>query len=143
MTFTIAAFYYTAASIISFYLMLLAFSQVVAFSELKFARLKNPIVVCRDLNKLVLPEYLAHVSLALLFLYSGRWHMFLLNLPLVVYNFFRYKHHPFLPGLGLYQWTTIMEPRNLNYAFMEWICKLVFYLLAIFCYLFDWVLANY
>ena len=139
MAFTLAAFCYIVALILSFHLLLLAFSQVIAFEELKSE--KNPIVLCKKLNPLVVPEYVAHAGLTLLFLCSGRWHTFLLNVPLVVYHVFRYKNRPVVPSPGLYDPNTIMNPRDLNYAYKEGIFKLVFYLVSIFYYLFDCVLA--
>ncbi|KAF8176511.1 cornichon [Pholiota molesta] len=42
----------------------------------------NPIDLCNKLNQFVLPENSAHAFLTLLFLLSGQWIAFLLNLPI-------------------------------------------------------------
>ena len=135
MAFTFAAYCYIAALILSLHLLLLAFYQVVVFSELRSE--KNPIV---------LSEYIIHASLTLLFLCSGSWFTCLLNVPLVAHHVLRYKNRPVVPRNGLFKWTPITyPPRNLNYASNEGICKFVLYLFSIFYYLFDAFLAiaNY
>lgn len=74
--------------------------QIIMFSDLECDYI-NPIDLCNKLNQVgimfdvialsksqqfVLPENIAHAFLAALFLLSGQWIAFLLNLPLVAFN---------------------------------------------------------
>ena len=149
MAFTFATFCYIIATILSCFPLFFAIFKITAFDELKSKQLKseykNPIDLCSILNSLVLPEYITHFSLTLLFLCSGEWLTFLLNLPLLAYHVKRYKNRPIMSRPGLYDPTTIMNTCNLNYAFREGIYKAVFYLASFFYYLIGmvYVLANY
>lgn len=42
--------------------------------------------------QLVLPEYGIHLFISLLLLAGGQWTAFIFNLPLLIYNIFRYSH---------------------------------------------------
>ena len=136
MAFTFAACCYMIASILSWFLIFLAINLVKTFHALKTSLNPGPVVVCKKLNPFVLPEYITHFSVTLLFLCSGELLMFLLNFPLVVYHVCRYKNRPVLTKTGLYDWKTIWELDNVNYAFREAICKAVFYIIFILYYLY-------
>jgi len=144
MAFTFATFCFIVALITSCFLIFFAVWQIIAFDELK-SDYKNPIDQCSNLNPLVLPEYITHFSLTLLFLCSGEWLTFLLNLPLLAYHVKRYKNRPVMSRPGLYDPTTIMNTCNLNYALREGMYKAVFYF-ASFCYYLigmTYALSNY
>jgi len=84
--------------------------QIIMFSDLECDYI-NPIDLCNKLNQVsrlhnivpktntdpsfqfVLPENIAHAFLALLFLLSGQWFAFILNLPLVLFNANKYELH--------------------------------------------------
>ncbi|KAF9447177.1 cornichon [Macrolepiota fuliginosa MF-IS2] len=97
---------------------------IIMFSDLECDYI-NPIDLCNKLNQFVLPENLAHAFLALLFLISGQWTAFFLNLPLVLYNAdkIRKKSH-------MYDATEIF--RTLGGHKKETFFKLGFYLLSFF-----------
>ena len=105
MAFTFAAFSYIVALIIDAFLLFFAIFhvsltvkilsiksfpplQIIAFDELK-TDYKNPIDQCASLNPLVLPEYLLHILINILFLFAGEWFSILLNAPLIAYNVHR------------------------------------------------------
>ena len=144
MAFTFAVSCYLIAFISSIFLAFLASYQAIAFDELKDAY-KNPIDHCKNLNPLVVPEYAAHSTITLLFLLSGCWTTFGLNCPLVAYHCYRYKKRPsYMSKPGLYDPTTVMNRKNLDYGFMEGIIKTFFYVGSFFGYLFGliYTLAN-
>ncbi|KAG9052587.1 hypothetical protein FS842_009626 [Serendipita sp. 407] len=64
---------------------------IIMFSDLECDYI-NPIDLCTQLNRFVLPEYIAHGFLALLFLLSGQFMALALNLPLVAYNVRKYAN---------------------------------------------------
>ncbi|KAF5354641.1 hypothetical protein D9756_005430 [Leucocoprinus leucothites] len=101
---------------------------IIMFSDLECDYI-NPIDLCNKLNQFVLPENLAHAFLAVLFLTSGQWTAFLLNLPLVLWNAdkIRKKSH-------MYDATEIF--RTLGGHKKETFFKLGFYLLSFFYYLY-------
>ena len=70
---------------------LLVFSNVyflALFSDLETDAI-NPIDMCKQLNIFVYPEILGHGILTILFLFTGSWVLFLLNIPLVCWNIYR------------------------------------------------------
>merc|ERR1712037_1058507 len=89
MAFTFAAFSYIVALIVDAFLIFFAIFHIIAFDELK-TDYKNPIDQCNSLNPLVLPEYILHVLVNVLFLVAGEWFSILLNLPLIAYHIHRY-----------------------------------------------------
>ena len=147
MAFTFATFCYIIATILSCFPLFFAIFKITAFDELKSKQLKseykNPIDLCSILNSLVLPEYITHFSLTLLFLCSGEWLTFFFNVPLVVYHVKKYKNRSIMSRPGLYNPTRIMNKRNLKYAFKEEICKAVFYFLSFIYYLVRMYCALY
>nr|AAK15762.1 cornichon [Boltenia villosa] len=144
MAFTFAAFCYIAAIILTAFLIFFAIWQIIAFDELK-TDYKNPIDQCNSLNPLVLPEYAIHIFFTLLFLWGGEWVTVALNMPLIGYNVWRYLHRPVMSAPGLYDPTTVMNADVLTYCMREGWCKLAFYLISFFYYLYRmiYVLVTY
>uniref|UniRef100_A0A1I8HJN6 Cadherin domain-containing protein n=1 Tax=Macrostomum lignano TaxID=282301 RepID=A0A1I8HJN6_9PLAT len=108
---------------------------VIAFDELQ-NDYKNPIDQCRSLNSLVLPEYIVHALMSLMFLFSGQLFSFILNLPLAAYHVKRYIDRPVLSSPGLYDPTSIMNADKLRRAMREGWVKLAIYLCSFFYYLY-------
>lgn len=94
----------------------------------------NPIDLCNKLNQFVLPENIAHAFLTLLFLLSGQWFAFLLNLPLMLYNINKIRNK-----IHMYDATEIF--RTLSGHKKESFMKLGFYLLSFFYYLYRMIVA--
>uniref|UniRef100_A0AAA9SYU8 Cornichon family AMPA receptor auxiliary protein 1 n=1 Tax=Bos taurus TaxID=9913 RepID=A0AAA9SYU8_BOVIN len=111
---------------------------IIAFDELK-TDYKNPIDQCNTLNPLVLPEYLIHAFFCVMFLCAAEWLTLGLNMPLLAYHIWRYMSRPVMSGPGLYDPTTIMNADILAYCQKEGWCKLAFYLLAFFYYLYGMI----
>lgn len=112
MAFSFPAFSYIIALIVDAFLIFFSIFHVIAFDELK-TDYKNPIDQCNSLNpvsilplyvavrisktfftyfflfQLVLPEYLLHLLINLLFLLSGEWFSLMINLPLILYHIHR------------------------------------------------------
>ncbi|KAL9712008.1 hypothetical protein Ac2012v2_005084 [Leucoagaricus gongylophorus] len=106
---------------------------IIMFSDLECDYI-NPIDLCNKLNQFVLPENIAHTFLAVIFLISGQWTAFILNLPLVLWNAdkIRKKSH-------MYDATEIF--RTLGGHKKETFFKLGFYLLCFFYYLYRMIAA--
>ncbi|XP_026704869.1 glia maturation factor beta isoform X6 [Athene cunicularia] len=137
-------------------------TKIIAFDELK-TDYKNPIDQCNTLNptvekvkkikrvkialKLVLPEYLIHAFFCVMFLCAAEWLTLGLNMPLLAYHIWRvqrglrlrYMSRPVMSGPGLYDPTTIMNADILAYCQKEGWCKLAFYLLSFFYYLYGMI----
>nr|XP_033808979.1 protein cornichon homolog 1 isoform X1 [Geotrypetes seraphini] len=112
--------------------------KIIAFDELK-TDYKNPIDQCNTLNPLVLPEYLIHAFFCVMFLCAAEWLTLGLNMPLLAYHIWRYMSRPVMSGPGLYDPTTIMNADILAYCQKEGWCKLAFYLLSFFYYLYGMI----
>ncbi|KAI6068022.1 Cornichon [Aix galericulata] len=135
MAFTFAAFCYMLALLLTAALIFFAIWHIIAFDELK-TDYKNPIDQCNTLNPLVLPEYLIHAFFCVMFLCAAEWLTLGLNMPLLAYHIWRYMSRPVMSGPGLYDPTTIMNADILAYCQKEGWCKLAFYLLSFFYYLY-------
>jgi len=140
MAFTFAALSYIVALISDVFLIFFSIFHIIAFDELK-TDYKNPIDQCKSLNPLVLPEYLLHILITLLFLLSGEWLSLAINLPLVAYHVNRYLNRPVMSGPGLYDPTSIMGADSLNRYQKEGWLKLLFYLLCFFYYLYGMIIT--
>uniref|UniRef100_A0A3Q1F9A1 Cornichon family member 1 n=1 Tax=Acanthochromis polyacanthus TaxID=80966 RepID=A0A3Q1F9A1_9TELE len=167
MAFTFAAFCYMLALLLTAALIFFAIWHIIAFDELK-TDYKNPIDQCNTLNPLVLPEYLIHFFFCVMFFCAAEWLTLCLNLPLLAYHVWRYVISNFLHPInyetpagslepaflalgcrymsrpvmscpGLYDPTTIMNADILAYCQKEGWCKLAFYLLSFFYYLYGYV----
>uniref|UniRef100_A0A8C9YHY5 Cornichon family member 1 n=1 Tax=Sander lucioperca TaxID=283035 RepID=A0A8C9YHY5_SANLU len=138
----------------TFNLFYILFPQIIAFDELK-TDYKNPIDQCNTLNptiekvkkikrvkiaiKLVLPEYLIHFFFCVMFFCAAEWLTLCLNLPLLAYHVWRYMSRPVMSCPGLYDPTTIMNADILAFCQKEGWCKLAFYLLSFFYYLYGMI----
>uniref|UniRef100_A0A8C1PTF5 Cornichon family AMPA receptor auxiliary protein 1 n=2 Tax=Cyprinus carpio TaxID=7962 RepID=A0A8C1PTF5_CYPCA len=97
---------------------------------------------------LVLPEYLIHVFFCVMFLCAAEWLTLGLNMPLLRNTHFIFIGYisntsadvrPVMSGPGLYDPTTIMNADILAYCQKEGWCKLAFYLLSFFYYLYGMI----
>ncbi|XP_034827029.2 UDP-glycosyltransferase UGT5-like [Maniola hyperantus] len=140
MAFSFPAFSYIIALIVDAFLIFFSIFHVIAFDELK-TDYKNPIDQCNSLNPLVLPEYLLHLIINLLFLLSGEWFSLLINVPLILYHIHRYRNRPVMSGPGLYDPTSIMNADVLTVCQREGWIKLAFYLLSFFLYLYGMIVV--
>ncbi|CEP22838.1 unnamed protein product [Cyberlindnera jadinii] len=94
----------------------------------------NPIELCNKLNKYIVPEAAVHAFLTFLFLITGHWFTFLLNLPLVVFNAMKItKNNHLLDATEIF--------RTLNKQKKESFIKLGFHLFLFFYYLYRMILA--
>uniref|UniRef100_A0A8C7YXC3 Cornichon family member 1 n=1 Tax=Oryzias sinensis TaxID=183150 RepID=A0A8C7YXC3_9TELE len=91
---------------------------------------------------LVLPEYLIHFFFCVMFFCAAEWLTLFLNLPLLAYHVWRYMSRPVMSCPGLYDPTTIMNADILAYCQKEGWCKLAFYLLSFFYYLYGYVSVS-
>ncbi|KAL5281808.1 CNIH1 family protein [Megaselia abdita] len=138
MAFSFSAFTYIFALIGDAFLIFFSIFHVIAFDELK-TDYKNPIDQCNSLNPLVLPEYLLHILINVLFLFAGEWFSLFFNVPLIAYHVWRYKNRPVMTGPGLYDPTRIMNQDNLSKNMREGWIKLLVYLLSFFYYIYGMV----
>nr|XP_014432298.1 protein cornichon homolog 2 [Pelodiscus sinensis] len=128
--------------------------QIIAFDELRTdfkspidqgnpararERLKNIERICCLLRKLVVPEYSIHGLFCLMFLCAAEWVTLGLNIPLLFYHLWRYFHRPADGSEVMYDAVSIMNADILNYCQKESWCKLAFYLLSFFYYLYSMV----
>ncbi|KAH7730564.1 Protein CNIH-2 [Aphelenchoides avenae] len=135
MAFTFAAFCYLVALIAVAFCIFFAIYTVICIDELK-TDYKNPIEQCRNLNQLVLPEYVIHITFSVLFVASFQIFSIIWNAPLVAYHVHRYLKRPVMSGPGIYDPTTIMNHDQLQKAAREGWIKLGFYLISFFYYLY-------
>ncbi|XP_073665286.1 protein cornichon homolog 2 isoform X1 [Tursiops truncatus] len=109
------------------------------FLSLQRERLKNIERICCLLRKLVVPEYSIHGLFCLMFLCAAEWVTLGLNIPLLFYHLWRYFHRPADGSEVMYDAVSIMNADILNYCQKESWCKLAFYLLSFFYYLYSMV----
>ncbi|KAG6939441.1 protein cornichon homolog 2, partial [Terrapene carolina triunguis] len=88
---------------------------------------------------LVVPEYSIHGLFCLMFLCAAEWVTLGLNIPLLFYHLWRYFHRPADGSEVMYDAVSIMNADILNYCQKESWCKLAFYLLSFFYYLYSMV----
>ncbi|XP_063901412.1 protein cornichon [Zophobas morio] len=138
MAFNFPALSYIIALIVDAFLIFFSLFHVIAFDELK-TDYKNPIDQCNSLNPLVVPEYLLHIFVNILFAAAGEWFSLLLNIPLIIYHINRYRTRPVMSGLGIYDPTSIMNADVLTRCQREGWIKLAFYLLSFFYYLYGMI----
>ncbi|CCH58772.1 hypothetical protein TBLA_0A09890 [Henningerozyma blattae CBS 6284] len=94
----------------------------------------NPIELCSKVNKLILPEACVQAFLTLLFLFTGHWIVFLVNLPIFAYNIKKISSRNYLLDA-----TEIF--RTLNKHKRESFLKLAFYAFMFFFYLWGMIMA--
>ncbi|XP_055437961.1 protein cornichon homolog 3 isoform X5 [Bubalus kerabau] len=102
----------------------------------KRERLRNIERICFLLRKLVLPEYSIHSLFCIMFLCAQEWLTLGLNVPLLFYHFWRYFHCPADSSELAYDPPVVMNADTLSYCQKEAWCKLAFYLLSFFYYLY-------
>ncbi|XP_062896211.1 protein cornichon homolog 2-like [Mobula hypostoma] len=88
---------------------------------------------------LVLPEYSIHGLFCVMFTCAGEWVTLGLNIPLLFYHLWRYFHRPADGSELLYDPASVMSAEILNYYQKESWCKLSFYLISFFYYLYSMV----
>uniref|UniRef100_A0ABI7WHJ2 Cornichon family AMPA receptor auxiliary protein 3 n=1 Tax=Felis catus TaxID=9685 RepID=A0ABI7WHJ2_FELCA len=86
--------------------------------------------------QLVLPEYSIHSLFCIMFLCAQEWLTLGLNVPLLFYHFWRYFHCPADSSELAYDPPAVMNADTLSYCQKEAWCKLAFYLLSFFYYLY-------
>ncbi|OCT84197.1 hypothetical protein XELAEV_18022338mg [Xenopus laevis] len=99
-------------------------------------RVKNVERICCLLRKLVVPEYCIHGLFCLMFMCAAEWVTLGLNIPLLFYHLWRYFHRPADGSEVMFDPVSIMNVDILNYCQKEAWCKLAFYLLSFFYYLY-------
>ncbi|KAF8386651.1 cni-1 [Pristionchus pacificus] len=135
MAFTFIAFCYLIALIVAAFCIFFAIYTVICIDELK-TDYKNPIEQCRSLNILVLPEYILHGIMTLLFIFSMQIIATIFNVPLVLFHAYTYSKRPVMSGPGIYDPTTILNRTELSRCMrISWV-KLAFYLISFFYYLY-------
>uniref|UniRef100_A0A8B9PDX4 Cornichon family AMPA receptor auxiliary protein 3 n=2 Tax=Apteryx TaxID=8821 RepID=A0A8B9PDX4_APTOW len=151
MAFTFAAFCYMLSLVLCAALIFFAIWHIIAFDELRTdfkspvdqcnpvharERLRNIERICFLLRKLVLPEYSIHSLFCIMFLCAQEWLTLGLNVPLLFYHFWRYFHCPADSSELAYDPPAVMNADTLSYCQKEAWCKLAFYLLSFFYYLY-------
>ncbi|XP_023601973.1 protein cornichon homolog 3 isoform X2 [Myotis lucifugus] len=109
--------------------------MIIAFDELR-TDFKSPIDQCNPVHALVLPEYSIHSLFCIMFLCAQEWLTLGLNVPLLFYHFWRYFHCPADSSELAYDPPVVMNADTLSYCQKEAWCKLAFYLLSFFYYLY-------
>ncbi|XP_029304124.1 protein cornichon homolog 2 isoform X1 [Cottoperca gobio] len=151
MAFTFAAFCYMLTLVLCAALIFFVIWQIIAFDELR-TDFKNPIDqsnptrarerilnierICNLLRRLVVPEYSIHGLFCLMFMCAGEWVTLGLNIPLLFYHLWRFFHRPADGSEVMYDPVSVMNADILNYCHNESWCKLGFYLLSFFYYLY-------
>ncbi|TRZ26052.1 hypothetical protein HGM15179_001024 [Zosterops borbonicus] len=151
MAFTFAAFCYMLSLVLCAALIFFAIWHIIAFDELRTdfkspidqcnpaharERLRNIERICFLLRKLVLPEYSIHSLFCIMFLCAQEWLTLGLNVPLLFYHFWRYFRCPADSSELAYDPPAVMNADTLSYCQKEAWCKLAFYLLSFFYYLY-------
>uniref|UniRef100_A0A8C9WGY0 Cornichon family AMPA receptor auxiliary protein 2 n=1 Tax=Scleropages formosus TaxID=113540 RepID=A0A8C9WGY0_SCLFO len=148
MAFTFAAFCYMLTLVLCAALIFIVIWHIIAFDDLR-QDFKNPIDqsnptrAVRAQNmcspQLVVPEYCIHGLFCLMFMCAAEWVTLGLNIPLLFYHLWRYFHRPADGSEVMYDPVSIMNADILNYCQKESWCKLGFYLLSFFYYLYSMV----
>uniref|UniRef100_A0A4W4FQJ2 Cornichon family AMPA receptor auxiliary protein 3 n=1 Tax=Electrophorus electricus TaxID=8005 RepID=A0A4W4FQJ2_ELEEL len=151
--FTFAAFCYMLSLVLCASLIFFAIWHITAFDELQ-ADFKVPIdqgnplhAVSKRLidrihlssHQLVLPEYSIHGLFCVMFLCAQEWLTVGLNVPLLFYNTWRYFHSPTDTKELLYDPAYVMNGDTLRFCQKEAWCKMSFFVLSFFYYLYWWV----
>lgn len=95
---------------------------------------------CEKLNYWILPKYIAHSSITVLFLLHGQVILFLLNLPLLVWLTYEYFTIP-QGNIGKYDPAEILNRGQLRKHSKEIMINVVYYLIFFFIYLYCFILA--
>ncbi|XP_055728588.1 protein cornichon homolog 3-like isoform X5 [Salvelinus fontinalis] len=134
--FTFAAFCYMLSLVLCASLIFFAIWHITAFDELQ-ADFKVPIDQGNPLHALVLPEYSIHGLFCIMFLCAQEWLTVGLNIPLFFYNTWsRYFHSPTDTKELLYDPASVMNGDTLKFCQKEAWCKMSFFVLSFFYYLY-------
>ncbi|CAM9589827.1 unnamed protein product [Lampetra planeri] len=154
MAFSFSAFCYMLALLLCSTLIFFAIWHIAAFDELqrectsplehsnvlnKQERMRKIERICRMLRQLILPEYFIHSLFCLMFLCALEWLAVGVNAPLLCYHIWRYLHGPAMSSPGQYDPCAVLGDDALAYCRKEGWCKLGFYLLSFFYYLYSMV----
>jgi len=106
---------------------------IIMFSDLEVDYI-NPVDLCNKLNMFILPENGAQAFLTVLFLFSGQWLTFIINLPLMAFNINKIVNKD-----RMFDATEIFRtvPAHKKESFI----KLGFYVLCFFYYLYRMIVA--
>uniref|UniRef100_A0A7N8XMS0 Cornichon family AMPA receptor auxiliary protein 4 n=1 Tax=Mastacembelus armatus TaxID=205130 RepID=A0A7N8XMS0_9TELE len=102
----------------------------------------NARACCSKLNKWVIPEMVGQCLSTMLMLVSMHWFIFLLNLPVAVWNIYRYVKVP-MGNTGVFDPTEIHNRGQLKSHMKEAMIKLGYHLLCFFIYLYRWAATAY
>jgi len=120
-------------------LLFLSVYIVITLSDLECDYL-NATTCCGKLNKWVVPELVANITLTLLLLITGHWILLILNFPMTVWLL--YKQHKMPKGsLGLYDATEIHNRGTLKGHIRDSIIRLSFHLIFFFIYLYCMIIS--
>ncbi|XP_042188634.1 protein cornichon homolog 3 [Callorhinchus milii] len=154
MAFTFAAFCYMLSLVLCAALFFFAVWNIIACDELctdlrspidqcnpvhARERLRNIERICFLLRKLVLPEFSIHGLFCIMFLCAQEWLTLGLNIPLLFYHLWRYFHSPEDHNELMYDPAAVMNEETLNYCQKEAWCKMSFYLMSFFFYLYSMI----
>uniref|UniRef100_A0A3Q2YEI8 Cornichon family AMPA receptor auxiliary protein 2 n=1 Tax=Hippocampus comes TaxID=109280 RepID=A0A3Q2YEI8_HIPCM len=148
MAFTFAAFCYMLTLVLCAALIFFVIWQVSTAlkwihtpSPARRERILNIERICNLLRRLVVPEYSIHGLFCLMFMCAGEWVTLGLNIPLLFYHLWRFFHRPADGSEVMYDPVSVMNADILNYCQKESWCKLGFYLVSFFYYLYSMVYA--
>ncbi|KAK2722688.1 hypothetical protein QYM36_003017 [Artemia franciscana] len=141
MTFGLVSFSYLVALALDVILILFSINHVSAIDELN-TEFRNPVELCKTLNPLVLPEYMTHIFMNILFLFAGEWTSLAFNIPLIAYHAYRYSKRTQMSSFSFYDPTNIMNADVLNFFIREGWIKMIFYLLSFFYYLYGLIYST-
>eukprot|EP01147_Barroeca_monosierra_P007429 gene7429-9779_t len=133
---TLEAWLWILAVLLVVFLLFLMVFNLLAFDELRSDH-KNPVDVSASINPWVLPEYIAHGVLTLLFLIMGKWATLAINVVLLAYHIHRYLNRPKISQPGIYDPTEMFNRSVMKQCMMESTVKLGFYMLTFFFYLYS------
>lgn len=121
-------------------LLFLTVYVVITLSDLECDYL-NAQQCCSKLNGWVLPEVIAQAVLTvLLFFVNFHWILFALNVPMVVWQVYKYLTVPDC-NFGVYDPTEIHNRGNLKRHLRDSMIRLAFYLIFFFIYLYCMIIA--
>ncbi|KAF3841332.1 hypothetical protein F7725_007194, partial [Dissostichus mawsoni] len=142
MAFTFAAFCYMLTLVLCAALIFFVIWQIIAFDELG-TDFKNPIDQSNPTRAIFMgdtriggTEYSIHGLFCLMFMCAAEWVTLGLNIPLLFYHLWRFLHRPADGSVVMYDPVSVMNADILNYCQKESWCKLGFYLLSFFYYLY-------
>uniref|UniRef100_A0A8C7WYV1 Cornichon family AMPA receptor auxiliary protein 2 n=1 Tax=Oryzias sinensis TaxID=183150 RepID=A0A8C7WYV1_9TELE len=131
----------TACSVFPLAINMQTVDQTLFTSDPQRERILNIERICNLLRKLVVPEYSIHGLFCIMFMCAREWVTLGLNIPLLFYHLWRFFHRPADGSEVMYDPVSVMNADILNYCQKESWCKLGFYLISFFYYLYSMVYA--